>query len=171
MKNYYQLKLLLICAVFAIGMNPLAAQDLQSDSLALVDLYNDCGGTEWVGFDTWLNGPISTWEKVTVDSAMQRVTNVEFKEMVLSGTLPASLGNMDEMSGKIEFRDDTGLTGTLPAFLWNWTKVERFQIKFSGYTSIDTTGMSNMVNLTEFNSEGTPITGMAPGIVLPFRLW
>ena len=72
---------------------------------------------------------------------------------------------MNEMSGKIEFRDDEELTGELPAFLWNWTKVERFQVKFCGYTSMDVTGMENMVNLTEFNSENTPIGGMAPGVI------
>lgn len=157
--------LLLLCTATTMWSNTTNAQDLATDSLALVDLYNDCGGSDWVGFDTWLNGPIATWEKVTVDSAMQRVTNVEFKDMTLTGTLPSSLGNLDEMSGKIEFRDDKGLTGALPAFLWNWTKVDRFQIKFSGYTSIDTTGMSNMVNLTEFNTEGTPIGGMIPGVI------
>ena len=142
----------------------LFASALEQDSLALVDLYNNCGGTEWTGFNTWLNGPINTWEAVTVDSATQRVTNVVFKDMDLVGQLPESLGNMDKMSGKIEIRSE-GLTGELPAFLWKWTDVERFQVKFCGYTSMDVTGMENMVNLTEFNSENTPIGGMAPGIL------
>lgn len=161
MKTIYKLlaSMMLICGLF---MNNLNAQTLEMDSLALVDLYNDCGGDSWTGFDTWLNGPISTWEKVTVDSATQRVTNVEFKDMTIVGTLPASLGNIDQMSGKIEFRDDD-LSGEMPSFFWKWVNVERFQMKFAGYTSINTDGIENMVNLTEFNTEGTPIAGMAPG--------
>jgi len=69
------------------------------------------------------------------------------------------------MSGKIEMRDDSLLTGALPAFLWRWTEVDRFQVKFSGYTSIETEGLENMVNLTEFNTEGSPIGGMIPGVI------
>ena len=161
----YRLRLLTLAMLLAIWANPVAAQDLQSDSLALVDLYNDCGGADWVGYDTWLNGPLSTWEGVTIDSAMQRVTHVHFRDMELTGTLPASLGNMDEMSGKIEFHDDLGMTGTLPSLVWNWTKVDRFQLKRSGITAIDTTGLSNMVNLTEYNTEANPIGGMIPGTI------
>lgn len=165
MKPFYRTYLLLVSICLSMWTHSTYAQDLQSDSLALVDLYNDCGGSNWVGFDTWLNGPISSWEAVTVDSAMQRVTHVGFKNMDLVGTLPSSLGNMDEMSGKIEFHDDLGLTGTFPAFIWNWTKIDRFQLKRSGITAIDTTGMSNLVNLTEFNTEANPIDGMIPGVV------
>ena len=162
---YYLSTWCLSTLLFTLSAFSVNAQTLEADSLALVDLYNDCGGADWSGFDTWLNGPISTWEKVTVDEAMQRVTNVEFKEMHLTGALPESLGNITEMSGKIEFRDDSLLTGALPSFLWKWTKIDRFQIKFSGYTSIETDGLENMVNLTEFNTEGSPIGGMIPGVI------
>ncbi|MFK7921563.1 MAG: T9SS type A sorting domain-containing protein [Bacteroidia bacterium] len=165
MKYFYRLAQLVCCALLTIGLSPISAQTLQNDSLALVDLYNDCGGTNWTGYSTWLNGPIASWEGVTVDSAMQRVTHVSFKNMDLTGTLPASLGNINEMGGKIELHDDAGLTGTFPAFIWNWTNVERFQLKRSGYTSIDTTGLSNMVNLTEFNTEANPIAGMIPAAI------
>ena len=100
MKNLYP-TLFLCCAFFFMGTHTVRANDLQTDSLALVDLYNNNGGVNWSGFDTWLNGPISTWEGVTVDAELQRVTHVAFKNIDLVGTLPASLGNMTEMSGKI----------------------------------------------------------------------
>ena len=164
MKNLY-LTLFLCCSIFFVGTPTAKAADLQTDSLALVDLYNNCGGTNWSGYDTWLNGPISTWEGVTVDADLQRVTHVAFKNMDLTGTLPESLGNMDEMSGKIEFHDDAGMTGELPAAIWKWTKVERFQLKRSGITSIDLTGIENMVNLTEYNTEKNAISGPAPAAV------
>lgn len=165
MQKLYRLKLLLFCGILSTWLSPVSAQTLQSDSLALVDLYNDCGGANWTGYPTWLNGPIGNWEGVTLDSTVLRVSHVNFKNMNLTGTLPASLGTMTEMSGKIEMHDDAGLVGTLPAFLWNWTKVDRFQLKRSGITAIDVTGMANMVNLTEFNTEANPITGMVPGIL------
>ncbi|GLR17892.1 T9SS type A sorting domain-containing protein [Portibacter lacus] len=164
MNKVYKLSTLLLFLMILGNVNYTSAQTAEADSLALVDLYNECGGTDWSGFDSWLNGPISTWEKVTVDSATQRVTHVEFKDMALVGTLPASLGNLDQMGGKIEFRDDV-LSGEMPSLFWKWVNVERFQMKFAGYTSVNTDGMENMVNLTEFNTEGTPISGMAPAKV------
>ena len=40
MKNLYQ-TLLLCCSLFFVGTHTVQAQDLNSDSLALVDLYNN----------------------------------------------------------------------------------------------------------------------------------
>lgn len=140
------------------------AQDLENDSLALVALYNDCDGPNWGGYDLWLTDSLKNWEAVTVsdvDGAM-RVTHVEFKNMPLTGTLPADLGNLTEMSGKIQMNDKPGLSGVFPAFIWNWTKVDKMQIKHCGYTSIDVTGIDGMVNLYEFNTQGTPFEGEIP---------
>ena len=164
MKSLYQV-LFICCSLFFVGTNTVKGQDLQTDSLALVDLYNNCGGANWSGYNTWLNGPISTWEGVTVDSAMQRVSHVAFKNMDLTGTLPASLGDLTEMSGKIELHDDVDLVGELPAAIWKWTKVDRFQLKRSGITSIDLTGIENMVNLTEYNTEKNAISGEVPAAI------
>jgi len=147
-----------------------SAQDLENDSLALVALYNDCNGANWDGFDSWLTDSLKNWTDVTVswvlndagtDSSL-RVTHVGFKYMTLTGTLPDDLGNLTEMSGKIEIHNQPGLTGVFPAFIWNWTKVERLQIKYCGFTSIDVTGMDNMVNLYEFNTQETPFEGEIP---------
>ena len=33
-----------------------------SDSLALVALYNDCGGSAWTKKTNWLTGHVETWE-------------------------------------------------------------------------------------------------------------
>ncbi len=141
-----------------------SAQDLENDSLALVALYNDCNGPNWEGFDSWLTDSLKNWTDVTVSDVEGnlRVTHVGFKNMTLTGTLPDALGNLTEMSGKIEMHNQPGLTGVFPASIWNWTKVERLQVKFCGFTSMDVTGMAQMVNLYEFNSQGTPFEGEIP---------
>ena len=43
-----------------------SAQDLENDSLALVALYNDCNGANWMGFDSWMTDSIKNWKDVTV---------------------------------------------------------------------------------------------------------
>lgn len=138
--------------------------DLESDSLALVALYNECGGENGSGYDNWISGPLSEWENVTVSDVdgTDRVTHVEFKYMTVTGSLPEELGNLSEMSGKIQFYQKSELTGAFPAFIWNWTKVEKLQIKYCGFTSIDVTGIDMMVNLSELNTEGTPFAGEVP---------
>ena len=155
---------LLVLMTIAILPRMGNSQDLTNDSLALVALYNDCNGSNWVGFDAWLSGNVSTWEAVTVSDVdgSPRVTHIDFKNMTLTGTLPDELGNLTEMAGKIEMHNQPGLTGVFPAFIWNWTKVERMQIKFCGFSSMDVTGMDQMVNLYEFNTQGTPFEGEIP---------
>jgi hypothetical protein len=161
-KNYYYLLFGII--MLSVSAHQVKSQSLESDSLALVTLYNECGGANWIGFDTWLNGPIATWKDVVVAdvNSTPRVTNVLFKNMTLTGTLPEELGNITEMAGKIELNNQPGLTGTVPAFIWTWTKVDRLQIKACGYTAFDLTGIENMVNLYEINTQGTPFTGEIP---------
>jgi len=153
--------------LLSIVLMPLSAnaQNLENDSLALVALYNDCNGVGWGDdYANWSTDSIHKWTGVTVadvEGAM-RVTGVAFKNMTLTGTLPAALGGLTEMSGKIEFNEQAGLSGEFPALFWNWTKVERLQIKRCGFTSIDVTGIEAMVNLYEFNTQATPFAGEIP---------
>ena len=126
--------------------------------LTLVARYNSGCGENWRGIETWLNGTLSSWEGVTVswvkndaetDSTM-RITHIDFKSMTLTGTLPLELGNLTEMSGKIELNNQPGLTGTLPALIWKWVNVERMQVTFMGFTAIDLNGIENRLNLFWF---------------------
>ena len=161
MRNLPRISSIVLIAVLTLSAG-VSAQDLEGDSLALVALYNECNGANWDGFD-W-SGNIADWTDVTVSDVegSPRVTHVEFSRMTLTGTLPAELGNLTEMSGKIQLHNQPGLTGEFPAFIWNWTKVERMQIKWCGFTSMDVTGIEKMVNLYEFKTQETPFEGEIP---------
>ncbi|MBN3036266.1 MAG: hypothetical protein JW861_11830, partial [Bacteroidales bacterium] len=60
------LSLIVLVLMMMVLPNNIKSQDLETDSLALVALYNDCNGVNWNGFDSWLSGGLSTWEDVTV---------------------------------------------------------------------------------------------------------
>lgn len=170
-------KITLVCSMFflmfsALPVQDAAAQTLESDSLALLAFHEACC-SESGSYTNWSYADISEWDKVTVSwiindagtDSVQRVTNVNFYSTGLTGTLPDDLGNLTEMTGDdgvIQFRDQPGLTGTFPACIWNWTKVQRMQIKECGFTDMDVTGLENMVNLTEFNTQSTPFAGEIP---------
>ncbi|MGQ1947533.1 T9SS type A sorting domain-containing protein [Geofilum sp. OHC36d9] len=174
MNKNYLIKFLFVGVLFVGFSNLAQGQTLESDSIALVALYDQCGGENWGdGFSNWKTEKVENWENVTTSvfdaedgsGAIRRVTHISFKDLNLSGTLPNELGGLTEMSGKIELNDQPGLTGQLPSFLWNWTKVERFQVKNSGFTSMDASGLEKMVNLYEFNTEGTKFCGSIPGVL------
>jgi len=166
MKRINYVALLLLTGLF-FNMSPLSAQVLPADSLALVALYNKCGGTTWTGFETWLAGPVSTWKDVTVGDVggQTRVKGVALTGMKLTGELPEELGTLTGWSGRFDLHNQPNLTGQFPAFIWNLTNVERVQIKFCGYSSIDTTGIHKMTKLYEFNTQGTPFVGEVPASI------
>jgi len=68
---------------------------LNSDSLALVDLYNNCNGVNWNYNDLWLVGPVNEWWGVTTEGP--RVTGLMLNFNNLTGVIPESFGNLDAM--------------------------------------------------------------------------
>jgi len=155
MKRLYFLLTLLVVGTLSLRSN---AQVLQADSLALVDFYNATGGPNWTDKGNWLTGPVSTWANVTV--ANGRVTKLTVYLNNMSGTIPASIGQLTEL---VEFRiqgDETNrvwvdIHGSIPAELWNCTKIEILQIKFTNITGNIPAGIEKMTALKEINFQAT----------------
>ena len=66
MKSPAALILVFVVVALCAWSRPAFPQVLEVDSLALVALYDSTDGPDWVDAATWLNGPVSTWEGVTV---------------------------------------------------------------------------------------------------------
>lgn len=91
---------------------------LQRDSLALVDLYNDTNGTQWLNDENWLTpNPVSTWYGVYLTG--DRVTLLALSENNLSGQLPESLGNLTNLERLVMSNELNNvypcLTGPIPS--------------------------------------------------------
>jgi hypothetical protein len=71
------------------------AQVLESDSLALVDVYNSNGGTSWTNSTDWLITPVASWYGVTTTDG--RVTHLKLAANGLTGALPAGLAALDSL--------------------------------------------------------------------------
>ena len=67
-------------------MTSLQAQVVESDSLALVALYNSTDGPNWTKQENWLNGQVGTWQGITVKDSF--VTIMDFNLFGLNGTVP-----------------------------------------------------------------------------------
>lgn len=63
--------------------------DLETDSLALVSLYNETGGAQWPNRENWLVGDLVTWEGVTQEG--QSITAVNLPSNNLDGVVPAAV--------------------------------------------------------------------------------
>ncbi|MFC0878877.1 T9SS type A sorting domain-containing protein [Saccharicrinis sp. FJH2] len=70
---------------------------IESDSLALVSIYNTNGGENWhIGEDSvWLEGPIYRWEGVKVKN--QRVVSLNLGHVNLIGNIPPEIGDLTEI--------------------------------------------------------------------------
>lgn len=91
MKN---LKILLLCLSLFLPLS-IAAQDLETDSIALAAFYNACNGPNWS--QSWdLNTPISTWNNVFINN--DRVTSLGMENNNIVGTLPNEMANLTALT-------------------------------------------------------------------------
>lgn len=81
------------------------------DSLALVELYNQTNGLNWI--TTWnLNTPIDTWYGISTNN-IGCVTSIRLNDNNLTGTLPTELANINNLE-QLELTNNQ-LTDTIPA--------------------------------------------------------
>jgi Leucine-rich repeat (LRR) protein len=171
MKQIYKLTIVLALGFLSLGIS---AQTLEKDSLALVDFYNAAGGASWTNQGNWLTGPITTWEFIKVDTLdidgdidSVRVTELAVSMNNMSGTISPSIGNLTELTlleikgveGSKEYVD---ISGSIPAELWNCTKINRLQIKFTKITGNIPDGIEKMDSLSEINFQGTKLACELP---------
>ena len=91
------------------------SQDFISDSIALMNLYNNCNGVNWVGFDNWMETPVVNWEGVTVSDVNRVLGN-------LTGMESANLTKSSPVSGTLTImRKDP--SGSPPRITFNYSHI------------------------------------------------
>ncbi len=118
---------------------------LDSDSLALVDLYNNCNGSNWVYNDFWLEGPVSEWFGVTTTGA--RVTDMHLQSMGVTGDLPASIGDLTAL--ETLWLESNSIT-SIPESIGNLSALEEFWLGWNSLTSVPES-IGNLLNLRELH--------------------
>lgn len=124
---------------------------IQRDSLALVAIYNETGGTEWINKENWLEGDLSSWAGITVTN--DRVTGIDLRNNKVIGNMPSALRDIGQLE-VIDFSNsgetfdpavDNQIRG-IPGLrrLTNLTRAD-FTRNRLGFTSIE----PNYVNLQD----------------------
>ena len=92
-----------------------------TDRAALMALYNSAGGANWTRKANWGSTlPLNDWEEVITD-LNGRVVDLALGDNNLVGTLPAALGNLDQMYWL--HLEDNQLSGSIPASLGDLTSL------------------------------------------------
>ena len=133
---------------------------INPDRAVLVALYEATDGDNWTDNTNWLSdAPLGEWFGVTTN-ANGRVTRLELDENALSGSLPASLGNLTHLQ-ELDLSDNE-LSGVLPASLGNLTNLQRlsfFRNQFSGSLPA---WLGNLTNLQWLSLSWNAFSGSLP---------
>ena len=127
----------------------------ETDSLALVVLYNSCDGPNWVNNENWLTGPLNTWSGISfrgnrVDRVVLRGKN-ENERQGLKNSIPATIGNLTELEWLI--LDNNELSGVVPSELCQLTKLTTLFLYENNLTNIpENIGNLVLLKYLDFNS-------------------
>ncbi len=131
----------------------------QNDSLALVDLYNSTNGPNWNNHTNWLTGPVKTWYGITVKRG--RVTEIKLPVNNLSGSLPASMGNLTKLNYLfISLSDLSG--GGIPSSFGQMSDMESMTLLKCSIPGTIPPELGNLNKLKTLSLEGNQLTGTLP---------
>ena len=142
------------------------------DTIVLMALYDSTNGEGWTTNTNWGSTvPIEDWHGVNTDGN-GRVTALRLRGNDLSGTLPASLGNLTNLQ-ELSLNDSkynrssslsrlSGLSGTIPASLGNLTKLTRLSLARNRLTGEIPEELGNLASLQYLYLNNNQLTGEIP---------
>ena len=116
-----------------------------ADSMALVDIYNNCGGPSWSINDLWLEGPVSEWYGVTTTGT--RVTKLWLHSRGVTGDIPASVGDLTAL--KQLYLESNGQLNSIPEEIGDCQALEELWLGWTRITVIPESlgSLSNLIQL------------------------
>jgi len=157
-----------------------------TDSLALVDLYNNTNGQGWSNNTNWLKGMVYTWRGVFL-SKNGRVEYLELEVNNLAGSIPESIGNLsglfeldlenNQLSGSIPSTignlsslvnlvlDDNQLSGSIPATIGNIPRLATIYFDNNQLTGPLPSSLGNLTSLEILSVSSNQLSGSIPNSI------
>ncbi|OFX18751.1 MAG: hypothetical protein A2041_12640 [Bacteroidetes bacterium GWA2_31_9b] len=154
----------------------------ETDSLALVALFNSTNGANWNNNTNWLTGHVHSWFGIQVgegnvisivlygnnlegviSSELGNLSNIEIIDLdmnKLSGSLPAELGNLSTL--KELYLDDNLLTGSIPIEFGNLTSIIDIYIFYNQLSGSIPVELCNLATLQSLFLGYNNLTGNIP---------
>lgn len=153
-RKAFYLLLFLLCPILKLSAQAVN----EKDSLALVDLYNNTNGPSWKVQGNWLMAPVRLWRGVTISG--NRVTEIRLPSNNLSGYIPSSIANMNQLSTLI--LNNNQLSGHIPPALGNLTNLQTFNLGNNNINGNIPGSLGKLSNLIHLVLDSNGITGHIP---------
>ncbi|GAB3989674.1 hypothetical protein GCM10028807_15090 [Spirosoma daeguense] len=139
-------------ATVSVGSHP--------DLMALTDLYNSTNGAGWTNKTKWLTNcdPCSGWQGIGCSGG--RVTSIFLNSNNLSGSLPASLSALTNLTTLS--LSSNQLTGSLPASLSVLTNLTTLSLGYNRLAGSIPEELGALIKLTSFGITNNQLTGSLP---------
>ncbi len=152
----------IVFLLFLSSVGTVYSQVSQADSLALVDLFNSTNDSGWANSTNWLTeNPVSEWYGVTVSGGS--VTALDLKKNNLAGTIPASIGNLTQLT-QIKLGNNK-LTGGIPATIGNLIELTSLIIVNNNLTGTIPSEIGNCSKLITLFLSTNKISGSIPASI------
>ena len=130
----------------------------QSDSLALVALYNSTNGPGWSSSTGWLTGPVSTWYGVEVFSS--KVHSVDLSNNRLSGAIPPEIGNLTSLQSLDLFNNQ--LSGAIPPEIGSLTSLQILYLANNQLSGAIPPEIGSLTSLQDLDLGSNQLSGAIP---------
>jgi Leucine-rich repeat (LRR) protein len=155
MKNRVYVLLLLCFFVFIAG-----GQVPESDSLALVALYDSTNGPGWTASTNWLQTgqPVSTWYGITVLN--DSVGEIELADNNLTGVIPPQIGDLGRLNN-LDLHTNQ-LTGPIPSEIGNLDKLLYLNLGENNLTDTIPPEIGDLDRILTIDFQMNELTGPIP---------
>ncbi|MBE0638435.1 MAG: T9SS type A sorting domain-containing protein [Bacteroidales bacterium] len=116
-----------------------------ADSMALVDLYNNCDGPNWLINTLWLEGPVNEWAGVVTTGT--RVTQLWLQSKGITGAIPESIGDLTALKNMV--LSSNPIT-SIPETIGDLSSLEMLWLGWTDITSVPES-IGNLTNLNELH--------------------
>ena len=125
----------------------------------LVALYNATDGDNWTNKTNWLSdNDLSTWHGVSVSNGW--VTSLDLRGNNLTGTIPAELGNLSNLTHLRLYNND--LSGRIPIELGNLLNLTDLDLSYNELGGTIPAELGSLSNLIELELQGNNLSGAIP---------
>ncbi len=129
----------------------------ESDSLALVEIYEATNGENWNNAYNWLNAPVMSWEGVFIEN--ERVTKLDLFNKNLQSGLPPAIGDLDALTWLSLYNNPN--MGYVPGEFYGLTNLTYLDLDNSGLRRLSP-GIKEMTNLDTLWVGGNPYENKLP---------
>ncbi|WP_419859625.1 hypothetical protein [Candidatus Palauibacter sp.] len=138
-----------------------------ADRAALIGVYNDMAGTEWIEQTNWLSeNPISTWHGVTTNSE-GRVTELTLNRNRLLGLLSPHLWSLTELTNLELYANE--ITGSIPPEIGQLTKLTNLELDGNSLSGRLHSEFFTLTKLTNIELERNNLSGRLPSHILQLK--